>query len=169
MIVEWVNKAKRGDKNAFKDLITFYQNDLYRIARSRLNSEDDIADAIQETILKAYQSIHRLSKSESFKSWLLKILINNCNDIYKRNKKILEYEIVANELEKSVNFESNLEFMNLMKVLDTSERTICILYYQDGYSTKEIANIVNMNHNTVRSKIMRAKQKLEKNLKEGIE
>ena len=169
MIVEWVNKAKRGDKNAFKDLITFYQNDLYRIARSRLNSEDDIADAIQETILKAYQSIHRLSKSESFKSWLLKILINNCNDIYKRNKKILEYEIVANELEKSVNFESNLEFMNLMKVLDISERTICILYYQDGYSTKEIANIVNMNHNTVRSKIMRAKQKLEKNLKEGIE
>ena len=50
MLDKLVAKARKGDKSAFNELILYYQNDMYRIARSRLNCEDDICDAIQETV-----------------------------------------------------------------------------------------------------------------------
>lgn len=167
MLDKLVAKARKGDKSAFNELILYYQNDMYRIARSRLNCEDDICDAIQETILSAYQSIHKLIKIKSFKSWLIKILINNCNKIYKFNKNET-YIYTENDLDLSYSLDSNMEFINLMNSLSREERTICILYYQDRYSTKEISKILGINHNTIRSKILRAKQKLENDIKEVL-
>lgn len=167
MLDKLVIRAKKGDKLAFNELILYYQNDMYRIARSRLDCEDDICDAIQETILSAYQSIHKLIKVKSFKSWLIKILINHCNKIYKINKNE-KYIYTENDLDLSYSLDSNIEFINLMNSLSREERTICILYYQDQYSTKEISKILRINHNTIRSKILRAKQKLENDIKEVL-
>ena len=162
-----VKLAKKGNKEAFYKLIYHFQNDLYRIAKSRLYHEDDVCDAIQETIICAYQSINKLIKVSSFKSWLIKILINNCNKIYQENKTSTSL-FTENELSTSYELDTNIEFLNLMNSLNIDERTICILYYQDGYSTKEISKILNMNHSTVRSKILRAKKKLEISLKEVL-
>ena len=162
-----VKMAKNGNKEAFNQLIIHYQNDLYRIAKSRLYNEDDVCDAIQETILTAYQSIDKLVKTSSFKAWLIKILINNCNKIYQTNKNSTSL-FTENDLSLSYGLESNLEFLNLMNSLSIDERTIFILYYQDGYSTKEISKILDINHNTVRSKMLRAKSKLENILKEVL-
>ena len=162
-----VKMAKAGNKEAFNQLIIHYQNDLYRIAKSRLYNEDDVCDAIQETILTAYQSIDKLVKTSSFKAWLIKILINNCNKFYQTNK-ISTSLFTENDLSLSYGLESNLEFLNLMNSLSIDERTIFILYYQDGYSTKEISKILDINHNTVRSKMLRAKSKLENILKEVL-
>lgn len=162
-----VKMAKNGNKEAFNQLIIHYQNDLYRIAKSRLYNEDDVCDAIQETILSAYQSIDKLVKTSSFKAWLIKILINNCNKIYQTNKNSTSL-FTENDLSLSYGLESNLEFLNLMNSLSIDERTIFILYYQDSYSTKEISKILDINHNTVRSKMLRAKSKLENILKEVL-
>lgn len=162
-----VKMAKNGNKEAFNQLIINYQNDLYRIAKSRLYNEDDVCDAIQDTILSAYQSIDKLVKTSSFKAWLIKILINNCNKIYQTNKNSTSL-FTENDLSLSYGLESNLEFLNLMNSLSIDERTIFILYYQDGYSTKEISKILDINHNTVRSKMLRAKSKLENILKEVL-
>lgn len=162
-----VKMAKAGNKEAFNQLIIHYQNDLYRIAKSRLYNEDDVCDAIQETILATYQSIDKLVKISSFKAWLIKILINNCNKIYQTNKTSTSL-FTENDLSLSYGLESNLEFLNLMNSLSIDERTIFILYYQDGYSTKEISKILDINHNTVRSKMLRAKSKLENILKEVL-
>lgn len=162
-----VKMAKNGNKEAFNQLIINYQNDLYRIAKSRLYNEDDVCDAIQDTILSAYQSIDKLVKTSSFKAWLIKILINNCNKIYQTNKNSTSL-FTENDLSLSYGLESNLEFLNLMNSLSIDERTIFILYYQDSYSTKEISKILDINHNTVRSKMLRAKSKLENILKEVL-
>lgn len=162
-----VKMAKNGNKEAFNQLIIHYQNDLYRIAKSRLYNEDDVCDAIQDTILSAYQSIDKLVKTSSFKAWLIKILINNCNKIYQTNKNSTSL-FTENDLSLSYGLESNLEFLNLMNSLSIDERTIFILYYQDSYSTKEISKILDINHNTVRSKMLRAKSKLENILKEVL-
>lgn len=162
-----VKMAKNGNKEAFNKLIINYQNDLYRIAKSRLYNEDDVCDAIQDTILSAYQSIDKLVKTSSFKAWLIKILINNCNKIYQTNKNSTSL-FTENDLSLSYGLESNLEFLNLMNSLSIDERTIFILYYQDSYSTKEISKILDINHNTVRSKMLRAKSKLENILKEVL-
>lgn len=164
-----INQAKNGDKQAFNELITFYEQDLYKIARSRLK-EEDVYDAIQETIITIYQSLNKLSKLSSFKSWMIKILINKCNDLYrkKENSHNVSYDIFENEdyLNKTIQDDSNLEFNSLMNLLDYDERIIVILYYIEGYKSREIAETLKIKHNTVRSKLHRAKLKLREYVKE---
>ena len=84
MIEKLVKKAQKGDTEAFGKLIIILQEDLYKIARSRLKQEADIQDAVQDTIVTAFQTIKTLSKISAFKTWIIKILINKCNDMYAR-------------------------------------------------------------------------------------
>ena len=173
MIINVVKKAKNGDKQAFEKLILYYQIDLYKIAKAYLLVEDDINDAIQETIISAYQSIKLLTNISKFKSWIIKILINKCNEIYRKKKRenCISYETINTDkylYENSI-ADSDLEFYNIIKCLNTEERTILILYYVEGYTPKEIAKILNINSNTIRSKILRAKNKIKNNSKEIFE
>lgn len=171
MIKKLVKKAIDGDKNAFSNLILYFQQDLYKIAISRLPQESDAYDAIQETIIAAYSSISKLSNTTSFKSWLIKILINKCNDIYRKQNKVINISFEENDCENYISTDyiennSNLEFYNLLNLLNENERTILVLHYLEGYSLCEIAQILDTNSNTIRSRLLRAKKKIEDNLKE---
>lgn len=84
---ELVIRSLDGDKDAFTQLIQLISVDLYRVAKARLENIEDINDAIQETILIGYKSIQNLEEPKYFKTWIIKILINECNKIYKQNKK----------------------------------------------------------------------------------
>ena len=169
-----IKKAQKGDKEAFEQLIKKYKDDLYRIARARLgDKEDDICDALQETILSAYLTIDNLKKISSFKAWLIKILINKCNDIFRKNNLHGNISLEANKCENYIyileDIDSKLEIDNIMKRLTIEERTIMMLYYVDGYNSKEIAKMTDSNASTVRTKILRAKKKIENIRKEEIE
>ena len=63
---ELVKRAKNNDEKAFDELIELIKNELYLIAKTKLKSDDDIADAIQETILKCYQNIHQCCRQYLF-------------------------------------------------------------------------------------------------------
>lgn len=170
MTKELIKKAKKGDKQAFEQIIDYYQNTLYKIARTRLNSIEDIEDAIQETIISAYKSIHKLYNISKIKSWLITILINQCNYVYKQKQKnaTISFDLIEgkNQIDTSSQIHSNIEFESLMKTLNNNERTILFLYYSEKYRTKEIGKILNINDSTIRSTISRAKKKIEKKLKE---
>lgn len=170
MINELVKKAKRGNKDAFEKLIIYYQNDLYKIAKTRLRENDDIDDAIQETIISAYQSINKLFNVSKFKAWLITILINKCNYIYKQKEKnkSVSYDYIEAEkhISQRLEFESSTDFDSLMNLLNQDEKTILVLYYYEGYKLKEIARILKIKDSTVRSKILRAKKKIKNNLEE---
>ena len=78
---ELIEKAKQGCIESFEKLILYYQQDLYRIAKIRLNTNDDISDAIQNTIINIYKNLKKLKNNTYFKTWIIKILINECNKI----------------------------------------------------------------------------------------
>lgn len=157
-----IKKAKAGDNESFNNLILEYQDTLYRIAKSRLNLEDDVCDAVQNTLISAYRSLNSLENNKYFKTWLIKILINKCNDIYLKDyRKSITYEDIDDYKEvKSEDFTNNFGIDYLIKSLNKDEQTILNLYYIDGYSEKEIAKILNMNYATIRTKIKRAKNKI---------
>lgn len=166
--IKLVKKAKNGDKEAFSELIKYYQKDLYNIAKCKLHNEDDICDAVQETILNAYNHITTLINPYKFKSWLIKILINECNKIYLKYKNnCLEINDELDLFAKDIS-NSNIEFLDLINKLNSDEKEIFILYYKEGYNTKEISKILNINQNTVRSKISRGKEKIKNSLKEVL-
>lgn len=84
-----VANAIKGDGNAFSRLIHNNKRSMYRIAKSILKNEHDVEDAISSTILKAYTNIIKLRKSDTFKQWIYKILVNECYaTIRKRNGKL---------------------------------------------------------------------------------
>ena len=172
---ELVLKAKKNDKEAFTQIILVIRNDLYKLARVRLSNEEDIQDVIQETMIEAYKKIKQLKEPTKFKFWIIKILINNCNKKYRKKKKensiFNEYEQNGYYLESYNNIEDinhTLDFYRMLKNLDYDERTIIILFYNEKYTSKEISDLLNMNENTVKSKIFRAKQKIKNNYKEGV-
>ena len=74
-----MQKAKEGDKDAFSEIILEIKKELYYLSKAKLNSEDDIAYCIQDTIIISYQNIKKLKENSYFKTWIIKILINKCN------------------------------------------------------------------------------------------
>ena len=84
MLKELIKRAQNGDANAFTNLILSIKNDLFKIAKTRLVNDADIEDVIQETMIETYKFIKKLKEPEKFKKWVIKILINKCNKLYKK-------------------------------------------------------------------------------------
>ena len=161
-------KAKNKDHQSFEKLILLMKNDLYRISQARLEHIEDINDAIQETIIIAYKNIKKLEKPQFFKTWIIKILINECNKIYNSNNKriILFKKLVQNkhihkftdgEILKA---ENKIELENTLKIVNYEERICIILFYNSNYSIQEIAEILNANPETIKSRLKRGKNKI---------
>lgn len=140
---ELVKRAKVGDNQAFTELIMNIQMDLYKIAKAKIKDDDDINEAVQETIIKAYSSIKKLKDEKYFKTWIIRILINECNNIYKKKKvnKIEEYnENVIKEADSDmINTKiNNLDFFILIDKLNEDEKIVVVLFYLEEYSTKQL-------------------------------
>lgn len=170
---ELVKKSKEGDIHAYTKLIQGLEKDLYRIAKTRSISEDDICDAIQNTMLISFKNIKKLKEDKYFKTWIIKILLNECNKIHKKNikeKNVVEKTIakVYNNTNEINNQEYNnfLDFHNMINKLKDDEQLIFTLFYKDKYSCKEIAKIMNIKEGTVKSKLDRGREKIKNNLEE---
>ena len=169
---ELLEKAINGDEQSFTEIFMQLNDELYKIARTRLACEYDIDDAIQETMIEAYYSLKKIKHLEYFKTWIIKILINKCNKIYrKRKKENISYEEnffeTSTEDTKQNNIENNIDFYILIKDLNYDERIAIVLYYIIGYKTKEISKILKVNENTIKARISRSKQKIKKYIKEA--
>ena len=163
---ELVEKAKKEDKQAFTNLILSIQRDLYCIAKSKIENENDIDDIIQETMIIAFLNIKKLKNNKFFKTWIIKILINNCNKFYKRKKlKSIEQNDEVRKIRSKEIDMSHIEFEDLISFLKEDEKIILTLYYYLGYTTKEISQILNKREGTICSKISRAKMKIKEKYK----
>ncbi|MCI8291403.1 MAG: RNA polymerase sigma factor [Clostridia bacterium] len=155
-------KQRSGDNDAFNGLVLEYQETLYRIAKSRLNCDDDICDVVQNTLISAYKSINTLQNEKYFKTWLIKILINKCNTFYAKSmKENISFEVLEdNKIFVEKDFTNDFSIDYLINSLSNDEQTILTLFYVEGYSEKEISKILGMNYATVRTRIKRAKEKI---------
>lgn len=164
-----VKKAKNGDSESFVKLIMENKILLYKIARGYLQNDEDIADAIQDTILEVFQHLPDLREAKYFKTWMIRILINKCKDIQKlsrNHRSIEELNKADTGKEDTYSFEENERFEELLQCLDETERTIFILYYNKEFHIKEISEILHINENTVKSKLARGREKI-KTMKKG--
>ncbi|NFG62487.1 sigma-70 family RNA polymerase sigma factor [Clostridium sp. CMCC3677] len=157
-------KASKGDKEAFIELITENKLSLYRVAKGILKNEERVEDAIQNTILKAYENIVKIKKHEYFKTWIIRILINECKAIIKKEKRViyLDETIIEGNYEDKY---QNIDLETALNNIDEDLRELVVLYYFDDIPQKEIAKILNINETTVRTRLLRARKKLYELLK----
>ena len=160
-----IEKAKDGDKEAFTNIILSIEDELYKVAKVRLKNDDDVYDAIQETIITAFKSIRKLKQIQYFKTWIIRILINQSNSIYRNKKKeVISFEEIKNnkvtDFSAIENSEMILDFNFICNKLKYEDRMIIILYYMEKFTDKEIGKILSLKENTVKTKRTRAKQKI---------
>lgn len=154
----------------FVESVLAIENDLYNIAKNKIYNVYDIDDILQETIIKIYKNFDTLKDKSAFRSWAIRILLNECNkSLRQKHKETLLYEkIRAKAIFKYdeyniMDFESDISFRDFLSTISSLEQNIFILHYKCKYSTKEIAKILNINENTIKSKIKRNKAKIKEN------
>ena len=166
-----VKASIKKDEEAFKSLIHLIEPEMYKIAKIKLKKEEYIYDAIQESIILIYKHIRKLKHIEYFRTWSMRILINECNKLYKKiNKKtqdIITYdENIELKYESFEKVESEMNMDRLMSCLNENEKISIILFYKDEFTTKEISKILKESEGTIKSRIHRAKEKMKKYIEE---
>lgn len=154
-----VKRARKGDAEAFIALIEQNKQSMYKVARGFLRDEEDVADAMSETVLVCYEKIGTLRQNAYFKTWMIRILINNCKDIIRKQKKSCSVEILP-EVENPAEEDGIRGFKELIEPLKEKDRSIFTLYYVYGLKIKEIAKCMEMNENTVTSHLKRGREAL---------
>ena len=164
LMEELVEKAKNGNKYALEQLAQNVYDKLYRIAIVKLKNENDAQDVVQNTMESICKSIKNLRENRYFETWAIRILINECNMKFKsvscKSQDIESYNNIPSEFNiDDINDKLNTE--EIFSVLDNSSKEIMLLYFNQ-YTNKEIANIMQMNENTVKTKIKRSKEKIKR-------
>ena len=154
----WVKKAQSHYKDAFTELMQLYIKDMYRTAIAILMNEEDAADALQDTILTCWEKLYTLRKPEFFKTWMTRILINHCYDIRKENA---VYENIESYEEPSKCDEYNLELKEAYASIDERYRLPMELYYSQGFRIREIAEMLSVPSNTIKTRLSRGRKQLE--------
>ncbi|WP_040210427.1 sigma-70 family RNA polymerase sigma factor [Clostridium polynesiense] len=158
-----VSLAIKGNKDSFIHLIEHLESYMYKVSKSMLYSDSDCADAIQETILKAYKNIASIKNPQFFKTWLIRILINECNKINNYKKKVIPMEEIFPD-SQGTGITDSLSIEHSISLLEDDLKEAVILYYFEDLPVKEISRVLNIPEGTVKSRLSRARVKLAKSL-----
>jgi RNA polymerase sigma-70 factor (TIGR02954 family) len=160
-----VHKAVTGDEEAFLKLMQLYKVDLYKTALSYLKNEHEALEALQEVTYRAYKSIAKVQETAYFKTWLIRIMINYCNDQLKKNKRVILNEEVLQAQGISENHDE-LELKDALLALDERSREILTLKYFHDLKIKEIASSMECPEGTVKTWLNKALKSLRGKLEE---
>jgi len=164
-LIKLVRLAKKGDKPAFDEIIRLCVPDMFRIAMSILNNKDDADDAVCDTVVKAYENICKLNNCKFFKTWIIRMVINQANDIYKRRNKVVYLYDVNNEPEYEDEYDYGDDELNVAVAnLGLDYRTVITLHYFQDMKIKEIASVLQIPQGTVKWRLSKAKSLLKEKL-----
>lgn len=174
---ELVRRAQGGDKEAFEELIRRHQNRVFAVASGILHRREDVEDISQQVFVKAYFSLKRFDQRAALSTWLYKITVNECWDLLRKRKvRPLVYESdLSEEQAKQVaasdqgaqyrpdaseRLEARQQVELLLEGLDERDRLMLILKEVEGFAIEEIAEVLNLNSNTVKVRLFRARRKI---------
>ena len=152
-------------KEQLGSLILDSERQLYSTAKTILFSDHDCADAIQETIVKAFSNVGTLKNDNYARTWLIRILINECYSLVRKSSKFIPLENLVDrqESKKTKNYSELYTAVNSLK---EELRLPVILYYIEDFSVKEIAQILEISEGAVQKRLARARGKLRQELQE---
>lgn len=157
------------DKEEFCKQVLDAESSLYRVAKSILHNDEDCADAIQNGILKAFQKLDTLRNDRYFKTWMTRIVINECYQIIRSTQKQTVWEEYLGEKEDTACIEAEESpVMSELMQLDEKYRIPIVLHELEGYSAKEIGKILDLSETNVRNRLFRGKAVLRKRLERVI-
>lgn len=182
-----IEESKAGNTDSFELLIAQHQKKVFNLAYRVLGNMEDANDVAQEALIKAYKGIKNFKGKSSFSTWLYTIVNNTCIDFIRKNRKNnviyldKEYETEKGsyKMELSSNEDAPEEILEKKEVqnlvrqsineLSDDHKKVIILRDIQGFSYKEIAQILNCSEGTVKSRISRARENLKIIIEEKLE
>ena len=172
-----VRLAQSGEEAAFEELIRRHQQRVFGLVSGILRRREDVEDVVQQVFLKVFVSLKRFDQRAAFSTWLYKISVNECWD-YLRKKKVrpLVYEADLSEEQvsrldgvvsadrppasSSDRAEARDLLERMMEKLPEQDRQLLVLKEVEGFSVQELAEILDLNVNTVKVRLFRARARL---------
>lgn len=144
-----------------------YLDTVYRVALSGCKNPQDAEDIVQCTFLKLLERNPEFKDEEHIRKWLIRVTINETNSLWRSSwrKKVISLEETQTEPEFSEP-EYN-ELFHAVQKLSSKYRKVIYLYYYEGYSIKEIAELLHISETAIQTRLMRAREKLRQQLKEA--
>ncbi|WP_460594061.1 RNA polymerase sigma factor [Geomonas sp. Red276] len=171
-----------GDTRHFQNLFNRYQDRIYNLCRYMLENPQDAEDAAQDTFIKAFQGLKSYTPTSNFYTWLYRIAVNTCLD-YKRKFSIYSLFFSTDNEDLIHNFpspspspetsyatrQSMQTLQSALNLLSKKLRVIIILKELERLSYEEIAEVLDVSVGTVKSRISRAREELQKKMKKITE
>lgn len=155
------------NKEQLGELILASSESMFHVAKTLLRNDADCSDAISETIVKAFAKLHTLQNDRYGKTWLIRILINECYITMRREKRIVSLEDYPSE-EKATEREDYSDLYQAIIRLPQDIRICVTLYYIEGYSVKEVAQLLEVTESTVKNRLARARRRLRNDLEPEV-
>ena len=186
---ELVQRARGGDRNAFRELVERYQRRIATLALGMLRNREDSLDVVQETFTKAYQSLDRFKGDASFYTWIYRIAVNLCIDHQRRESKLplatLEprsadragdrvedpMAAIPDATEQGDPFQRTRDaeiahgLARAIAELTPEHRAVILLREVDGLSYEEISHVLECPKGTVMSRLHYARRQLQERLR----
>lgn len=179
---ELIEQAKAGDKHAFDLLVERYQFKIIKLVNRYVRDPVEAMDIAQESFIKAYRALDRFRGDSAFYTWLYRIAINTAkNHVMNLSKKMIDGDVELINLDNTVNKSNFRDYMAPENILQDDElrvaifeviqklprelRTAIMLRELEGLSYDEISKIMTCPIGTVRSRLFRAREAIEKRVK----
>lgn len=164
------------DTREYERIVKKYMDTVYRIAISHTRDALDADDVVQQTFVKLLTKNVNFTDEEHLKRWLIRVCINECNSLFssfwRKNVNFFdnsseEEKMTQERAELSFTLQEDSDLYEAVKMLPAKCRIVVYLFYYEGYSTKEIAEIIHVREATVRTRLVRARKLLKEVLKEA--
>jgi RNA polymerase sigma-70 factor (ECF subfamily) len=182
-----VRRVQRGDKGAFDALVLKYQHKLVKLVMRYVRNPAEAEDIAQEAFIKAYRALPQFRGDSAFYTWLYRIAINTAkNAVVSRDRSPIEYDLDRSNTEESYDMQGRMKDSETPEALVLTDeirttvkeaidalpedlKTAIVLRELDGLSYEEIAAAMDCPVGTVRSRIFRAREAIDRRLREVFE
>lgn len=182
---EIIRRALNNDQSAYKEILTKYEIGVRSVVRKMVFDTQEADDLVQEAFIKAFNSLSSFNFEFSFATWLYKIAANNCID-YLRKKRLKTYSYdkpvsqkdgetqqefadnVANIEKQIIQSETSLQIKAAIEELPEKYRLVIVMRHQEEKSYEEISELLDLPLGTIKARIFRAREMLNKSLRKVI-
>ena len=172
-----IQKAQKGDTNAFGTLVASYEKFIFNVACKMFSNSEDASDSAQEALIKAYKNIDKFDFNSSFSTWLYRITVNACIDEMRRRKGRESISIDAEDEESGlavqiedtslgaeervIQNETVSEVRAAIDKLSEEHKTVIILRDLQDMTYEQVAQTLDLSIGTVKSRLARARKSLK--------
>ncbi len=166
-----IEAIKNGDTKAYGQLVDRYKDLVYTLALRMLRHREEAEEVAQDTFIKVFKSLDKFKGDSKFSTWIYRVAYNTCLDNIKKNKKYLndvaideftfnKLDTIDNALDNIIKEERSVLIKKCINKLSEDSSALLTLFYFEELSLEEISKIINVEANTVKVKLFRARKKL---------